>query len=74
MKDGDSPQYWPGLFAEQTWLEAEHGGFHVSGSAAGRWSMVQRMRPADPLSCHPAGRSAYIGLLRVMSEPYQDSA
>lgn len=70
----DAPTYWLDLFTEETYIEAAQYGFRVSGFSAGRWTTVARMRRGDLLVCYLTGHSAYVGLLRVTGEPYQDES
>src|SRR5215213_703664 len=68
-----APSQWLDLFTEETWLEAARHGFSVSGFTEGRWTTVRRIQPGDLLVCYLTGRSAYVGLLRVTGDPYQDA-
>lgn len=70
----DVPRYWLDLFTEETWLEAARRGFAVTGFSEGRWATVRRIKPNDVLICYMTGRSAYVGLLRVTGDPFQDAA
>lgn len=74
MPKDDVPRYWLDLFTEETWLEAAHHGFSVTGFSQGRWRTVQRIELGAILICYLTGRSSYVGLLRVTGPPYQDTS
>lgn len=67
-----APRYWLDLFTGTTWDEFVEAGAEVSGFRESRWSTVKNIRPGDRLICYLTGVSRFIGMLEVMSEPYQD--
>lgn len=66
------PRYWLDLFTGTTWQEFVEAGAEVSGFRESRWSTVKQIRPGDRLICYLTGLSRFIGILEVVSEPYQD--
>ena len=66
------PNYWLDLFTSRTWQEFLEAGGRVSGFREGRWKMVQQIKPGDILLCYLTGISRFIGILEVVSEPFQD--
>jgi predicted RNA-binding protein len=65
--------YWLDLFTGATWREFLQAGADVSGFRQNRWKAVQKMKPGDYLLCYRTGASRWIGLLEVISEPFQNS-
>jgi hypothetical protein len=65
--------YWLDLFTGTTWQEFLEGGAKISGFRESRWSMVQQIKPGDYLICYLTGISRWIGVLEVVSEPFQDN-
>jgi predicted RNA-binding protein len=65
--------YWLDLFTGTTWEEFLAAGGEVSGFRESRWKTVQRIDPGDYLLCYLTGVSRWIGILEVVSEPFQDS-
>jgi hypothetical protein len=65
--------YWLDLFTGKTWGEFLEADGAVSGFRRSRWKTVQRIRPGDELLCYLTGVSRFIGLLRVVSEPFLDT-
>jgi hypothetical protein len=68
------PCYWLNVFTEETWLEAAHHGFTVTGFQESRWNSVRLINPGDFLVCYLKGRSAYVGLLRVTGPAFRDTS
>jgi hypothetical protein len=62
------------LFTGKSWDEFLAAGGGVTGSRAGRWRTVQQIKPGDYLLCYLTGVSRWIGVLKVESEAYQDTA
>ena len=65
--------YWLNLFTGTTWQEFLDAGASISGFREGRWRTVQQIKPGDYLLCYMTGISRWIGVLEVVSEPYQDT-
>ncbi len=65
--------YWLDLFTWATWQEFLDAGAQVSGFRESRWSTVQQIRRGDYLICYLTGISRWIGVLEVVSEPFQDN-
>lgn len=65
--------YWLDLFTAKTWQEFLDAGSEVSGFREGRWSIVKKIKPGDRLLCYLTGISRFIGILEVVSEPFQDT-
>src|SRR6266704_5278999 len=65
--------YWLDLFTFSTWQELLDGGAQISGFRESRWNMVQQMKLGDYLICYLTGISRWIGVLEVVSEPFQDT-
>lgn len=66
--------YWLDLFTGTTWDEFLAAGGEVSGFRDRRWKTVQQIKPGDYLLCYLTGISRWIGVLEVVSEPFQDTA
>jgi hypothetical protein len=66
--------YWLDLFTGTTWDEFLGAGGEVSGFRMGRWKTVQKIKVGDYLLCYLTGISRWIGVLEVVSEPFQDAA
>ena len=64
--------YWLDLFSGTTWREFLDSGASVSGFREGRWTTLQKVRVGDYFICYLTGISRFIGILEVISEPYQD--
>ena len=64
--------YWLDLFTGATWEEFLKAGAKVSGFRESRWSTLQKIKPGDYLICYLTGVSRFIGILEVISDPYQD--
>jgi hypothetical protein len=64
--------YWLDLFTGTTWEEFLAAGGEVSGFRERRWKTVQQMKEGDYLLCYLTGVSRWIGVLEVVSEPFQD--
>ena len=74
LQDMKSRTYWLDLFTGTTWQEFLKAGGAVSGFRESRWATVQKIQPGDYLICYLTGVSRFIGMLEVMSEPYQDTS
>ena len=68
------PTYWLDLFTGKTWKEFLNAGATVSGFRESRWATVKRIKAGDYLLCYLTGVSRFIGVLEVVSDPYQDTA
>jgi hypothetical protein len=64
--------YWLDLFTGATWQEFLDAGAQISGFRESRWNIVQQIKPGDYLLCYLTGISRWIGVLEVVSEPFQD--
>jgi predicted RNA-binding protein len=64
--------YWIDLFTIETWQEFREHGSDVSGFNEKRWTTVQKIKPGDYLLCYLTRASRWVGLLEVISEPFQD--
>ena len=69
-----SPHYWLDLFTGTTWDEFLQAGAAVSGFRESRWGTVKNIKPGDRLICYLTGISRFVGMLEVVSQPYQDDA
>ncbi len=66
--------YWLDLFTGTTWQEFLESGGEVSGFRERRRKTVQRIKPGDYLLCYLTGVSRFIGVLEVISEPFEDNS
>ena len=66
--------YWLDLFTGATWNEFLESGGNISGFRESRWSTVQKIKKGDLLICYLTGVSRFIGILEVISEPFQDNS
>lgn len=66
--------YWLDLFTGATWNEFKDAGGKLSGFRKSRWNTVQKIKPGDYLLCYLTGVSRFIGILEVVSEPFQDDS
>jgi hypothetical protein len=66
--------YWLDLFTGATWQEFLDAGAQISGFCESRRATVQQIKPSDYLLCYMTGISRWIGILEVLSEPFQDSS
>jgi predicted RNA-binding protein len=64
--------YWINLFTTETWDEFVTHGATTTGFSESRWSTVQKIKRNDYLLCYLTKVSRFIGVLEVISEPYQD--
>lgn len=64
--------YWLDLFTGTTWEEFIKAGGNISGFRKSRWKTVQKIKPGDYLLCYLTGVSRFIGILEVISKPFQD--
>lgn len=67
-----SRNYWLDLFTGATWQEFLDAGASVSGFRESRWKTLQQVKPGDYLLCYLTGISRLVGILEVVSAPYQD--
>jgi predicted RNA-binding protein len=66
-----SPRYWLDIFTVQTWSEFQAAGSYVSGFRLGLRRLIRRVELGDLLICYVMGVSRFVGLLEVVSEPYE---
>src|SRR5215217_7660838 len=66
--------YWLDLFTATTWQEFLAAGGEVSGFRENSWSTVKQMRPGDYLLCYLVVVQRFVGVLQVVSEPFQDDS
>jgi hypothetical protein len=66
--------YWLDVFTGITWLEFMQAGGNVSGFKQGRWKTVRQIKPGDYLLCYLMRVMRFIGILEVISDPYQDDS
>ncbi len=66
--------YWLDLFTGTTWQEFLESGGEISGFRERRRKTVQRIKPGDYLLCYLTGVSRFIGVLEVISEPFEDDS
>lgn len=66
--------FWLDLFTWKTWQEFLRAGGEVSGFKESRWRSVQQIKRGDYLLCYLTGISRWIGILEVISDPYQDNS
>lgn len=66
--------YWLDLFTGATWEEFLKAGGNISGFRQSRWSTVQKIKVGDYLICYLTGISRFIGILKVIDKPFQDSS
>ncbi len=64
--------YWLDLFSIKSWTEFKEAGGEVSGFRKSRWNIVQKIKPGDYLLCYIIGISRFVGVLEVVSEPFED--
>lgn len=62
--------YWLDLFTVETWEEFKAAGGNISGFRQSRWARVKKMRPGDRLLCYVVGLKRWVGVLKVVSEPW----
>jgi hypothetical protein len=65
-------KWWLDLFTGQTWAEFLTAGASTSGFRPSRRKSVQKIKPGDHLICYMTGISRFVGLLEVVSDPYED--
>jgi predicted RNA-binding protein len=63
-----------GPFPPKTWREFLEAGGEVSGFRMGRRGFVRQIKPGDHFLCYLTGVSRFVGLLEIISEPYEDHA
>jgi predicted RNA-binding protein len=68
----DEKTYWLQVFNQTTWQEFLSSGGGVTGFRQTRWQYIQQLKPGDVLLCYLSGRSEWVGILEVLSEPYLD--
>lgn len=66
--------YWLDLFSPATWQQFLDAGASVSGFRESRWKQVQQIAVGDYLLCYLTQMSRFVGVLEVVSEPYQDTS
>jgi predicted RNA-binding protein len=69
----ESRNYWLDLFSGATWGEFLEAGAEVSGFRRSRWKTVQKIKRGDCLLCYLTRVSRWMGVLEVISEPFEDS-
>jgi len=67
-----APTYWLDLFTATTWLEFLEAGGEVTGFREASWGTVQQIRPGDYLLCYLVVVKRFVGVLEVVSKPFQD--
>jgi hypothetical protein len=66
------PTFWLNLFSPRTWQQFLDAGGEVTGFRANRWKQVQQIAVGDYMLCYLTQVSRFVGVLKVVSEPYQD--
>ncbi len=66
--------YWLNLFSPHTWQQFVDAGATVTGFRANRWKQVQRIAVGDYMLCYLTQVSRFVGVLEVVSAPYQDDS
>jgi len=66
--------YWLNLFSPHTWQQFLDAGAKVTGFRTHRWKQVQRIAVGDYMLCYLTQVSRFVGVLEVMSAPYQDDS
>ena len=66
--------YWLNLFTAATWGEFKKAGGNISGFRESRWKSIQKIAIGDYLICYLTGVSRFIGVLEVVSKPFQDNS
>lgn len=66
--------FWLDLFSRKTWEEFRNAGANVSGFPPSRRRAVQQVRKGDYFLCYLIGDKRFIGILEVLSAPYEDTA
>lgn len=64
--------YWLNLFSPRTWQQFLDAGATVTGFRTHRWKQVQRIAVGDFMLCYLTQVSRFVGVLEVVSAPYQD--
>lgn len=64
--------YWLDLFTAKTWEEFLKAGGTVSGFRHGRRKIAQGVKSGDYFLCYLTGVSRWIGILKVISGPFED--
>lgn len=65
--------YWLDTFTVHTWQEFLDAGAQISGFHEKRWTTVKQIKRDDYLICYLTGISRWVGVLEVVSEPFQDN-
>jgi hypothetical protein len=65
--------YWIDLFTPSTWQEFLAAGANVSGFRKSSQALTRQIQPGDYLLCYLVYLSRWIGILEVISEPYEDT-
>lgn len=68
----DTRNYWHAVFSTTTWREFSDHGSKVAGFPLVRWGLVKRLQPGDYLLCYVTRICRWIGVLEVVSQPYND--
>lgn len=66
--------YWLNLFSPVTWQQFLDAGALVTGFRDNRWKQVQQIAVGDYMLCYLTQVSRFIGVLEVVSDPYQDAS
>jgi len=66
--------YWLDLFTGATWNEFKAAGGTISGFRKSRWKTMQKIRKGDYFLCYLTGVSRFIGILEIVSEPFNDNS
>ncbi len=64
--------YWLDLFTGTTWEEFLRAGATVSGHKERRRRTVSKVQEGDRLLCYITGISRFVGVLEVVSAPFED--
>jgi hypothetical protein len=62
--------YWLDLFTIETWREFKQAGGQISGFRESRWVRVKKMQPGDRLLCYIVGLKRWVGVLKVVGDPW----
>jgi len=68
----DKRVYWLDLFTAKTWEEFHKAGGSVSGFRLHRRNVIQGIKPGNYFLCYLTGVSRFIGILEVLSGPFED--
>ena len=70
-KENGGRTIWVQVFSVETWQEFLVAGGRVTGFSQARRPVVKRMKPGDFVLCYLSKIGAWIGVLEVISLPYQ---